>query len=219
MCIKNHPIVFENQSFADLTELFEPLLKQDRIEINGRSYPNVTELLALFPKEQMQKTITPLYTHGDLLLRNVLVKEDASLYFIDIRGESIHKNVPTKISLDFELGKIAHSFYAEIIRENLFTLSIKESTEGYAFDFRFKEDLWTEKLLAFHEAFFDLLKSDLDVVELMKIDPYLLENSKRAAAIHLLTDAINRMVQDPSGKATIAYYLLAVLLLNELHGA
>lgn len=61
------------------------------------------------------------------------------------------------------------------------------------------------------------LKSLKDIRCLTKLidDHDWISNILLAEAIHFATDAVNRVVQDPTGSQTLCYYLISIMLLHD----
>ena len=219
-CIRPYPFKIGKLFFENISEFFQKIKHKKTLTINGQEYTNLFALQDLFydNKDYLNKLlkveILPTYYHGDLLLRNVLISKQSEFKYIDVRGLSIHSKTPSKISIAFEMGKIAHSFFTDLVRDDLFTIEIEEKDNDFDFYFSFKKNELCLKNIDIWENFIPSLKTHESLKIAASHEKNLDLSVEFAQAVHFAADAINRMSQDPSGKHTLAYYLISILIFS-----
>ncbi|MDP3732900.1 MAG: aspartate aminotransferase family protein, partial [Candidatus Omnitrophota bacterium] len=217
--IKGRLFSIGGKQYQDISYLFEDLFNRETIYINGKKYPNLPELLEILKSqpellERLHPGFIPEYTHGDLLLRNILRSADGSLHIIDVRGVDLPENAPSRIDITYELGKVAHSFLLELVRNNLFDLDIQQENGDFYVGLRYKTEYpAVVNFLKARDIFPEFLKRHPALAHLLKDEPYWLEKTLFAEATHFITDAVNRLSQDTSGKHSLAYYAIGTKLL------
>ena len=104
------------------TKVFQKLIPQDTLTINGRKYKNVRPLLAKLEEPAIVKKLQPEYVgkwgHSDLHFSNVLIDvENDNFILVDPRGYPL-------CDYYYDYGKLWHSVNGkyEFVAENIFTL-------------------------------------------------------------------------------------------------
>jgi serine/threonine-protein kinase RIO1 len=203
---------------------FEDMMNRKYIIINGRPYPNLTELMNIFAKNivALQQELGPThyskYVHGDLPLRNIFIMPDKELKIADVRGQNVDPTSPDKTSVEFDIAKIVHSFFLELIRGKYYTLSASREGSNFNFDFNYQsENPSVNKYLEVWKNIYSVLKNNPDLQALFaNAKGNWLEHIKLAECSNYASDAIHRFSQDPTGQDAIAYYLNAVMMFYEL---
>ncbi|MDI1352953.1 MAG: hypothetical protein PSV35_09375 [bacterium] len=164
----------------------------------------------------MKPNFLPKYTHGDALLRNFLRLPDGRQKIIDVRGIFLPNNSPALIDISYELGGIIHGFLLEIIRANLFDLKIQRNREGLrCFFLQFQtNNTVVANFLEVRNQILNIFQNHVELQSILHGDPYWMTRAIFSEATHFLTDAINRLEQDSSGRHTVAYYLIGATLLS-----
>ncbi|MCX5667271.1 MAG: 3-dehydroquinate synthase [Candidatus Omnitrophica bacterium] len=219
--ISGRPFAIENARYDDISYMFEELSKAPVIRINGVDHTNLPRLISEVKAdhgliERLKPRSILKYAHGDLLLRNVMRMGDGNFRLFDVRGVDLPGNSPSRIDLTYELGKILHSFLLEIVRNNLFDISVRKEGGTFAFDIKYHTSKSAvANFLEVRRRLPEMLRNQPRLMELLKDEPLWLEKALFAEATHFITDAPNRLSQDPSGKHTLAYYAIGTQLLDE----
>jgi hypothetical protein len=198
-------------------------MKQPELRINGERYPNLPQLLAIYEEQvdELQRKFGPThlsrYAHGDLPLRNIFRMPNGAVKITDVRGRNIHPTSPSTFSVEFDLAKIAHSFFLELVRNHLYELSARQEEDGsYTFRFRFYKTPGVTRYLQVWRQFPAMLRQNQALGELFRGKaPGWLEHVVLGAAINLACDGIHRLSQDPSGHDSVMYYLQATVELYD----
>ncbi len=222
--IENNDFVLGNFRDESMSSFFKSLLSKDQITINGSEYVNAPLILAAIENnpvilDYLTPTFLPKYTHGDSLLRNYLKLPDGSIKIIDLRGTDLPHDTPSEVCIPYDLGKMLHSIEMDIVRSNNFDLSVSLSD---SFDFQFHyhtENKNIASLLEVSSKMPELFKQNKELGKFLSNDPEWLEQSFFAEACHFLSDAVNRLEQDHSGRHSLAYYLIGTILLNRFQKA
>jgi hypothetical protein len=156
------------------------------------------------------------FYHGDLLLRNVLVEKDMQPLFIDIRGKNIHRSTPDKINLGYEMGKILHSFGCEAVRRKAIHVKFDLRDGEAHFMVQEKDPQLVKKLTNIRTRFLESLQKNVFGLAKNQEDSLsLVFESLLSESVHFLTDAVNRLLNDPTGEDTLAFYALGSKKLAE----
>ena len=220
--INNKPVYISNKQHNTMSHFFSDIIKRPKIVINGVECVNATYILQRIGRnphalQQLTPSFLPRHTHGDSLLRNYLKARDGSIKIIDIRGNALPNNATSSISLPFELGKMLHSTWLEIVRSNQYEMRMVPVRDLLTFEIRPLDS--KENVIAFlrvRDELPKLFEENALLMDFLKNDPHWLEQSIFAEACHFLSDAVNRLAQEPTGEHSLAYYLIGTLLLNEL---
>ena len=220
--IKDHNISIGGEKFKDLTFFFDRLFKEETIEINGQLFLNMPQIINLLEQNlnELDKSLSPqflpVFAHGDLLLRNILLNKTGEIKLIDVRGENINEKIPSTISLEYEMGKIFHSFLSELIRNDLLIVKMKNQKGRFQF---FLDLKWNSKIPAFLNArgkMPDLIRKHFEKTVFWDNENKFLWHTLLSEASHFAADAINRLIQDSSGSHSIAYYIISIILFENI---
>lgn len=203
---------------TSLPRMFKELLTAGTIHVNGREYCNAPRLVAALQNNphttaSLTPVFLPEYAHGDSTLRNYLFLADKTIALIDVRGNTLPGNAPSRICVPYELGKMLRTFYLEIVRQNAFQVS------GGASSFALEFDVGNPAVAAFlevREQLINALPTNSALAALLADEPDWLRKTLFAEACHFLADAANRLESDRSGRQTLAYYLIGTILLNDI---
>ncbi len=210
--------------YPDISYFFEDLMRQEHIEINGRTYPNLPTLLRIFADniDAIQRKLGPAhfshYVHSDIALRNILRLPDGEIKLIDVRGVNVSPTSPSKVSIEYDLGKIAHSFLMEIARNDLYRMRAEKKDGQFSFTWVFDDVPGVQRYRYAWHRYREMLENNAELQELFKDEGdrsrwidyvFLLES------FNYLSDAIHRFSQDSTGKDPLIYYLYATMGLYE----
>jgi len=212
--------------YPDISYFFEDLMKRKTIVINSKVYPNMPILLKRFEEniDLIQSRMGPAhfshYVHSDLSLRNILRLPNGDIKLIDVRGVNVNETSPSKVSIEYDLAKIAHSFFMEIVRNDLYELNARNESGQFFFDWKFDDTLGVERYLYVWRKYREILKNNPDLQKLLKFksedeQAEFLDYILLIECFNYLSDAIHRFSQDSSGKDSLIYYLQATVSLYE----
>lgn len=214
--IAGRPFKVGSVEYPDSSYFFEDLVKTRFVEINGRVYPNLPQMIAILDekREQIKSELGPThyadFSHGDIPMRNVLRVPDGTVRIIDVRGQNIHPTSPSKTSVEYDLSKIAHGFFLEMVRNGYYHLEAQRSGGLFSFYHWFFGYPGNERFAHMREHFYSLLAENRDIVALFPSDSEWLAQVKFGEYINYASDAIHRFSQDPTGEHPLLYYLEAV---------
>ena len=220
--IKNREMSIGGVRYDDLTFFSDELFKFESININGFEYINMPKIIDLLQSNlsEIDKSLSPQYVpsyvHGDLLLRNVLLNRSGEIRLIDVRGDNVNEKIPSVISLEYEMGKIYHSFLQELIRNNLISIEIQRCNNRVKFFVRFKKNNLVSAFLNIRNILPSLIKERFRDTVFWGNRNSFLNHVLLSEAAHFAADAVNRLAQDPSGCHTLTYYIVSVVLFNDL---
>jgi len=217
---KNKKFTIDEHTYTDISLFFEDLLKRNKVIINGKEFINATILLARIKKNspELMPGFLPKYTHGDLLLRNVLKLPDGKTVFIDVRGVPLPNNYPSRVCIPYELGKILHSIEMEIIRTNNFKMAAFIKNKNLEFQLFYNlENKNIDAFLKIRQKLPSIFSRNKDLQLNLKEEKKWLEQAYLLEALHFLSDVVNRLEQDKTGYHSIAYYLIGTRLLNTFY--
>lgn len=217
--IKGHRFKLGKLKYTDPSYFFENMMSEKFIIINGRIYPNLPELMKIFQKniDKLQRKLGPThyskYVHGDLPLRNVFILPDNKLKIADVRGGNVHATSPDKTSIEFDIAKIVHSFFLELIRGKHYTLNGNLDGSNLSFDFHYSSEPAVHKYREVWNNIYTLLQNNKDLESIFEgTHGNWIENIKLAECANYASDAIHRFSQDSTGYDSLAYYLNATML-------
>jgi hypothetical protein len=220
--VENKEFSLGNFKHKNMAEFFKTLFEQEKIIINGKEYTNALTILQAITHDSktlahLTPAFLPRYTHGDSLLRNYLRTNDGDLRIIDLRGNHLPTNTPSEVCIPYDLGKILHSIGMDIVRSNHFKLEVHQAGNNFKFTFKYnRSNKNTEDLLKVREKMLDSLEHNEVLGSFINKEPNWREKSLFAEACHFLSDSVNRLEQDHTGKHSLAYYLIGTILLNDL---
>lgn len=206
----------------NISQFFRDLIKSKNITINGKKYTNAAHKLYKISSDTktlnyLTPAFLPKYTHGDSLLRNYLRDENGNIKMIDLRGNHLPTNTPSEVCIPYDLGKMLHSIWMDIIRSNSFRMEVLETSEGLEFIIDSDQDAANiANLLRVRDNMPGLFERNEALRTFLNSEPNWLVKSLFAEACHFLSDAVNRLEQDHTGHHSLAYYLLGTMLLNDL---
>ncbi|MCG3204183.1 MAG: Isopentenyl-diphosphate Delta-isomerase [Elusimicrobia bacterium] len=211
-----------NLDYIDASYFYQDLMRDDHILINGQRYPNLPVLLDVFYDhlQDLQKKFGPShycrYGHGDLPLRNVLRLPDGRLVLSDLRGQFSHHSSPSQTSVEYDLAKICHSFFLELVRERHYQLNAERHLGTFHFNFHFENTPGVRKYLEAWRKFPERLKANQAVQTLFEgVTSDWFGHVRLGEAIDYASDIIHRFNQDSSGRDALMYYLQATMALYE----
>ncbi len=219
--IRDNKLSVGEIEYQDITALFEEIWKSDTIIINGKEYPNATAILKGLEKtpDLFKLVSLPQYGHGDALLRNFMKMPDTTPSKIfDVRGIELPENSPDRVDIPYELGKMLHGILLEVVRKNNFSIGLVRQTNG-RLSFILNVDAANPAVKTFFQVrsqMPELFKHNKALNEVLKNEPNWLKKAIFAEATHFLADAVNRLENDKSGRHAIAYYLLGVMLMQNI---
>jgi len=215
--IKNRSIKITGKNY-ELESLFSRMWALEKIVINGKEYQNTRILWDKFNNmdllNQVKPAFLPRLAHGDALLRNFMKLPNEELIIFDVRGVNLPDNSPARIDIPYELGKLLHGILLEVIRNDLFSLEMEEETMNFHLNYDAVHK-GVAKFIQVREKMPDLFKNHPSINKVLKNEENWFGKAIFAEATHFLADAINRLENDPTGRHTMAYYLIGTILLNE----
>lgn len=218
--IKNRSVTLDDGTVYSLAEFFKEVWNLDMISINHTDYLNARILLEQLNDpvvlEQLKPSFLPKFAHGDGLLRNFMKMPDEQLMVFDVRGVELPNNSPARIDITFELGKYLHGILLEIVRNDAFILEITKNKGVLSFQLHYDlSDNRVSNFLEVREKMPGMLQGHAALNQVMKEENDWFKKALFAEATHFLTDAVNRLENDPSSRHAIAYYLIGIMLLND----
>lgn len=209
--------------YPDTSYLFEDLLNQRVVTLNGRVYPNLPILLRVLESKMVEyektmgMSLFSPFVHGDLTLRNFLRLPDGTDRIIDVRGKNIHPTSPSKTSIEYDLAKIAHSFFLELIRNDLYSLDAKRVNGLLDFELTYEDSDGARKYLEAWREFYQTLSANEELKKLFEGHPADWQRYvELGEAINYISDAVHRFAQDSTGEHPLIYYLQATVGLYKI---
>ncbi|MBI4341071.1 MAG: hypothetical protein HY598_02170, partial [Candidatus Omnitrophica bacterium] len=219
--LRGHPVTIGGTQYANVSYWFEELMRQERIVINGRVYPNLPRLLEALEREaawleelEPQQLVT--WYHGDLTIENMLIDMDGRVRLMDMRTTGMPDGLGDIV---YDLGKFAFSFLYTLVHARQIqadvTISVDERLPRVRLRMN-RQHPGVGRMLDFDDQLMDWLERQPDLMRLLSADANWQERLELARAVHLVSTIPSMLNVDPTGQRAMAMYAVGTVMLAEV---
>ncbi|MBS9534681.1 hypothetical protein KIH27_13895 [Mycobacterium sp. M1] len=196
----------------DLDPDFAPLIRSQRLQVNGRVMPNVPAMLLQLERDAHAVTrLTPEgvspHIHGDLHLENILYDQESDKFWlVDPRGYPV-------CDIYYDLGKLSHSYngHYDLLHEGRHEVSHMVSGDTAILDFALRsphlESVYNQLGRIMRGSIADILDTDFEQVE---------SRIRFNEAMHFCSDMPFHIHAEAAPNVAAAIYATGALLLAQV---